>query len=159
MNLTIENSAFRFKILFRVGLLLSALTLWAATAACSSSGGKRPADAGNQDGFTVDYVFGDLPPGCPPATGNDKHVGDHCTKGGKECPGNLICACSEYNGVIPPAGTPCFCTLAIIGKVCSDTVAIPPGTCGQGATCCSYMQLGSMCVPNACLEGTTCPVF
>jgi hypothetical protein len=159
VRLTIGTCSLRLGVMFRLGSLLSVVLLWTATPACSSSGGKKPADAGNQDGFTVDYAFGDLPPGCPPTTGNNKHVGDRCTKGGHECPGSLICACSEYNGVIPPVGTPCFCTIAIIGAVCSDPVAIPPGTCGQGATCCSYLQLGSLCVPDVCLDGAACPVF
>jgi hypothetical protein len=31
--------------------------------------------------------------------------------------------------------------------------------CGQGATCCGYMDQGSLCVPNACLDSMTCPAF
>ena len=140
-------------------LLLAALALSATTAACSSSGGKRPLDAAVQDGVTIDYSFGDLPPGCPPGVGNDRHVGDVCTKGGgTPCAQGLICACDSFNGIIPPADTPCFCTIPILGRVCSDP-SIPTGYCGQGATCCSYMTLGSICVPDACLQGQQCPVF
>ena len=142
----------------RVAFVAAALGIWAAASACSSSGGRKPADAGTQDSFSIDYSFGDLPPGCPPAAGNDKKVGNPCSKTGSQdqCGGNLICSCKEFFNFVPPDDTPCFCTIPILGKVCAD---VPPGTCGQGATCCSYMTTGSLCVPDACLAEMACPVF
>jgi len=111
--------------------------------------------------FSIDYVFGDLPPGCPPGAGNDKGVGATCTTGGHQCPSSQICTCDMTLGVTPPQGTPCFCTIPIFSADSSkqpcDTIA--PGFCGQNATCCAYMSVAAICVPTACLEGSTCPVF
>lgn len=147
------GSCRRFALL---GAALGAVAMLAA--GCSSSGGKRPVgDGGVLDGFAIDYRFGDLPQGCPPATGNNKHVGDDCSNG-KACVQGLICACETFNGFIPPEDTPCFCTIPIVGRTCSDPT-VPADTCGQGATCCSYLNLGSICVPDVCLETMTCPTF
>jgi hypothetical protein len=134
-------------------LVTAALGAWAVVSACSSSGGKRPVDADTQDAFAIDYHFGDLPPGCPPAAGNERKVGTPCSKTADkgQCGGGMICACQPYFGVVPPDDTPCFCTIPF----CANS----PGFCGQGATCCSYMSSGSICVPDACLPQMQCPVF
>ncbi|MEP6652547.1 MAG: hypothetical protein ABJA82_04260 [Myxococcales bacterium] len=155
-NTTRGTSA--FSLVVRLTLVVAALGSWAVVSACSSSGGKRPEDAGTKDSFSIDYHFGDLPPGCPPAAGNDKQVGTPCSKTAPktQCGGDLVCACQVFNGVVPPDDTPCFCTLPIPGKLCS---MVSPGTCGQGATCCSYKTAGSICVPDACLAEMGCPVF
>ena len=89
----------------------------------------RPDAAG--DGISFDWRFGDLPQGCPPAAGNEKNVGKPCSVGGKECSGGLICACEPFAGIMPPADTPCFCTIPILGKTCSDPT-IPANYCGTG---------------------------
>ena len=123
--------------------------------ACSAGGGGKLQDAAAVDGFTIDYRFGDLPPGCPPATANDKGIGAPCTRGGGQCPSSLNCTCDNFAGVTPPEGTPCFCTIPILQR-CES---IPAGTCGQKATCCSYMQQFAICVPDICLESAMCPVF
>jgi hypothetical protein len=146
------------RVLVRLGSLLLALGAWAVVAACSSSGGRTPPDASGQDSFSLDFKFGDVPVGCPPGVGNDKNVGSFCSKGGGQCGAGLICACDSFNGLIPPEDTPCFCTIPILGRACNDPM-VPAGLCGQSATCCSYMQLGSICVPDICLGSMTCPVF
>jgi hypothetical protein len=145
-----------YSLLTLAGLLL-AVGAWAAAAACSSGGGgKLKPDTAVGDGISFDWSFGDLPPGCPPAAGNEKNVGKPCSVGGKECPGGMICACEEFAGITPPAGTPCFCTVAILGKQCSDAT-VPPDYCGTGASCCGYMNQGFICVPDACLTSMMCP--
>lgn len=148
----------RVRDIRRIGLLAAALGAWAIVAACSSSGGKRTGDAAApQDGFALDFRFGDLPPGCPPTAGNEKGVGAPCTKGARSCPTNMICACDEFNGLVPPEDTPCFCTLPILGRVCSDPALA--GYCGQGASCCGYMTFGAICVPDICLDAMMCPAL
>jgi hypothetical protein len=144
----------------RLACLVLGLGAWAAVAACSSGGGKRPAtDGAVQDGFALDFRFGDVPAGCPPGVGNDKGVGASCSKtGSADCSGGLICACRTFLGFVPPPDTPCFCTVPILGRACDDP-AVPAGICGQNATCCSYMQLGSICVPNVCLGSAMCPTL
>jgi hypothetical protein len=140
-----------------VGGLLVAVGAWATVAACSSGGGKTVPD-GAADGISFDWRFGDLPEGCPPTAGNEKGVGKPCSVGGNECSAGLLCACDENFGIKPPADTPCFCTQAILGKTCSDP-SIPAGYCGTGASCCGYMAVGSLCVPDVCLTAMMCPVF
>jgi len=124
-------------------------------AACSSSGGTGSVTDAGIDYLTFDVPFGDLPAGCPPAAANDKGIGAACTKGGNECKGGLLCACEPHANIQPPDGTPCVCTQLIFSGC--DTV--PVGYCGQGATCCSYMNSVSICVPLVCLENATCPMF
>ncbi|MBC8133443.1 MAG: hypothetical protein H7X95_10725, partial [Deltaproteobacteria bacterium] len=111
------------------------------------------------DGFSLDYRFGDLPPNCPSGVGNDKRIGAACTNGGEECGPGMLCACQAYNGITPPVDTPCFCTVLIPGPCTGGTNPPPAGFCGQGATCCSYMQLASICVPDVCLFSMMCPVI
>jgi hypothetical protein len=137
--------------LFRNSLV--ALILGAA--ACSAGGGKK-IDSGTAD-VVLDFLFGDLPPGCPPGAGNDKNVGGFCTRQGGQC-GSMYCTCDDLVGVQPPVDTPCFCTLVRFAT-CENLATSEPGFCGQNATCCGYMNQGSLCVPNACLAEMMCPVF
>jgi hypothetical protein len=132
--------------------LVPALVLLAASACSSGSGSKSD---GAVDYLTFDVPFGDLPPGCPPAAPNEKGIGAVCTKGGGECKNGLVCACEPHANILPPEGTPCVCT-QLIPTGCD---LVPLGYCGQGATCCSYMNLASICVPIVCLEDATCPMF
>lgn len=140
----------------RLGRLMVAVGAWAVVVACSSGGGKPLQDAAVGDGISFDWRFGDLPAGCPPAAGNEKNVGKICSPGGKECPPGLQCACEEYAGITPPADTPCVCTQVILGKTCAE---VPAGYCGTGATCCAYMSIISLCVPDVCLPEMMCPTF
>lgn len=135
-------------------ILLSLVFSLSAASACSS-GSSSPVDAAH-DYVTFDVSFGDLPPGCPPATANDQGIGGACTIGGGECKNDLICACEPHANVQPPDGTPCVCT-KIVGY--SGCGTIPAGYCGQDATCCSYMDTLSICVPLACLQDATCPAI
>ena len=139
-----------------VGILVGLLTGFG----CSSGGGGRLQDAAAD--FAIDYRFGDLPPGCPPAAANDKGVGKSCSKGGHQCSGTQICTCDTTFGVTPPANTPCFCTSWFLNQAGSQGQAcdaVPAGACGQSATCCGYMNVAAICVPEACLEASACPVF
>ena len=130
--------------------LLVGLLLVVASFSCSSGGGSHDASV---DYLTFDVSFGDLPAGCPPAAANDKGIGGVCTKGGNECKSPLLCACEPHANIQPPDGTPCVCTQLIL----SGCDAVPTGYCGQNATCCSYMNALSICVPLACLQDATCP--
>jgi hypothetical protein len=137
--------------------LLLALAL-AAAAGCSAGGGGQIPDAHVVDAYEVGL---DLPPGCPPATGNDKGVGKPCTMGGNQCGGGgLLCTCDVFNG-IQLVGVPCICTLATLGSgdpdagdICAN---LPSNFCGTNAKCCAYMTLGTYCAPNICLPGGACP--
>jgi hypothetical protein len=132
-----------------------------ALGACSSgsSGG------GQHDAAVYDLAL-DLPPGCPPTTGNEKGVGLPCTKGGGECtkpgtPPNLLCTCDEAYG-LQLNGVPCVCTL--VGLNLSTAITDPCGAqtsppCGPNATCCNYMAEGYFCSPNVCLPGGACIDF
>jgi hypothetical protein len=146
-NATIGNA--RGAMRWAVALLALAI------AGCSSSGGTGTQTDAAVDYITFDVPFGDLPPGCPPAMPNEKGIGTPCTKGGNECKGGLLCACEPHANIQPPAGTPCVCTQLIFSGC--DTVSV--GYCGQGATCCSYMNAVSICVPLVCLENATCPML
>lgn len=134
-------------------LALLVLLLTPAMTACAAGGGGTT-DAGH-DYLTFDVSFGDLPPGCPPAAANDKGIGKPCTVGGSECKNGLLCACEPHLGIQPPDGTPCVCT-QLIQSGCD---AVPIDYCGQDATCCSYMNTLSICVPLACLQDATCPAI
>jgi hypothetical protein len=149
--------------------LFLALCAWAVTAACSSGGGGSLHDASISDGdgavldlLSFDFSFGDLPPDCPPGVANDKGIGAVCTMGGHECPSSnsdsnpLICTCDTTAGVVPPPGTPCFCTVPIFFP-CDDSTHVPSDVCGQNATCCSYQEMVSICVPDTCLDAMMCP--
>jgi hypothetical protein len=71
----------------------------------------------------------------------DTGVGLACTRGGRQCPPNLLCTAdfSGENGI---------CT--ILG--CGGTA----DACASGASCCTLLQAGgaSLCFPNACLPGS-----
>ena len=137
-----------------LGLLSALVVLTVGITGCSSGGGGAKSDAG-VDYLTFDVPFGDLPPGCPPAAANDKGIGSACTKGGNECKDGLLCACEAHANIQPPEGTPCVCTKLIL----SGCDSVPVDYCGQGATCCSYMNALSICVPLVCLEDATCPML
>ncbi len=93
---------------------------------CSAGGGGVIPDAHPVDAYEVSL---DLPPGCPPANGNEKQVGKPCT----------VTVNSN-----PDAGDLC--------------ATQPSSTCGSNASCCAYMTIGTYCVPNICLPGNECPV-
>jgi hypothetical protein len=137
--------------MFLCTLTLSTL----AAAGCSAGGGGMVPDAHPVDAYEVSL---DLPPGCPPAAGNEKSVGKPCTQGGKEC-GSLQCTCDPFVGV-KVVGIPCFCTLVTLnsnpdaGDLCA---ALDPNFCGSNAGCCSYLTIGTYCAPEICLPGGVCP--
>jgi hypothetical protein len=136
------------------------LGLLLAASACS--GGKSGGDGGPpNDGAGIYEVGLDLPPGCPPATGNEKGVGIPCTAHGNECKSGMRCSCDQILGAIL-VGVPCFCTLAQFAQngstdPCKDSV--PVGYCGSSATCCNYLTSAAYCVPSICLPGNQCLVF
>ncbi|HEY4184758.1 MAG TPA: hypothetical protein VGP07_06790 [Polyangia bacterium] len=134
--------------------ILLALVFSLLTASACSSGSSSPVDAAH-DYLTFDVSFGDLPSGCPPAAANDKGIGSVCTMGGGECKNGLLCACEPHANILPPDGTPCVCTQLIF----SGCDAVPTDYCGQGATCCSYLNEASICVPMVCLPDGVCPTF
>jgi len=132
----------------------AALPLLACSSGSSSNG-----DAAVQDLVVIDYTFGDLPPGCPPAAPNNVGVGSVCTKGGGECQNGLICACDTTLGFVPPDNTPCICTRFKSFSDQRGCGSLPAGFCGEGAICCSYMNAIGLCVPTVCLENAMCPVL
>lgn len=77
--------------------------------------------------------------------GNDRHVGEYCTRGGGECDDNN--AATTGNAIICTVDfdetAPAFCT-----KPCQQD-----SQCGTGATCQMQPDGGgqSGCVPNQCL--------
>ncbi len=135
-----------------------ALTGALAAGACSSNNGHRP-DA-SRDGLTYDLSL-DLPPGCPPATGNEKGIGAPCTRKGGECASPLVCACDTVGG-LTLNGVPCICTVAMLNpkpsnpNPCSTQSS---SVCGSDATCCNYQNLAFYCSPNVCLPGGQCIDF
>jgi hypothetical protein len=146
------------RLLLRLGLLFLSLCAWLTVTACSSGGGGKLQDGGGGGDVLVLDAFGDLPPGCPPGGPNDKGVGLPCTENGNQCAGRgLVCTCDTIFGVKGGAGTPCFCSLASL-MPCTN---FPAGYCGQNSSCCDYMGMASLCVPNACLSlnGSMCPIF
>jgi hypothetical protein len=145
-----------WRLLARLGLLLLSVCAWVAVAACSSGGGgKLMQDGGSMDTVVLDFGFGELPAGCPPGVANDKGVGASCTENGAQCGAGLACTCDTIFSLKGPPGTPCFCSIAFL-QPCSGA---PAGTCGQNASCCSYMGIASLCVPNVCLVSAMCPLF
>lgn len=131
------------------------LCAWLTVTACSSGGGGKLQDGGSQDILVLDFAFGELPPGCPPGVANDKGVGSPCTEKGNQCGGGLVCTCDAIFSVKGPPGTPCFCSLPSL-MPCTN---IPASFCGQNASCCDYLGMASLCVPNVCLIGSVCPSF
>jgi hypothetical protein len=137
--------------LFGIPLLFLAL----GAAACSAGGGGK-LDASFD--IALDFLWGDLPEGCPPGVANDKNVGAPCTRNGNQCNDGMYCTCDMLLGVEPPADTPCLCT-QVRFLTCDNLAINEPGFCGQNATCCGYMNTGSLCVPNACLGEMMCPMI
>jgi hypothetical protein len=139
---------------FFAALSLSSL----AVIGCSAGGGGVIPDAHPVDAYEVSL---DLPPGCPPAAGNEKSVGKPCTPGGNECPNNgtLQCTCDPFL-TIRLVGVPCFCTLLTVnsnpdaGDLCA---AQSPNACGTNAGCCNVSTIGTYCAPEICLPGGMCP--
>ncbi len=136
--------------------------LWVAflfVLACNQSDPpKNKADAGSDPGDALSVSLPDLPPGCPPASGNDVGIGKPCTATGNECSGSLQCSCKNWFGFTMPAGMPCFCTSVSFGPACS--------ACGSQATCCTYdnvplnattMLTISACFPSVCAPNDQCP--
>jgi hypothetical protein len=134
---------------------LASLLLAIVSAACSAGGGGAY-DGGRDAVYEVSL---DLPPGCPPATANEKGVGAACTKGGGQCKNGLRCTCDPFFGV-QLEGVPCICTLATFATVgsvepCVDSV--PANYCGANATCCSYLTTAVYCLPSICVPDGVCP--
>ena len=131
-----------------------------AVIGCSAGGGGVIPDAHPFDAYEVSL---DLPPGCPPAAGNDKGVGKPCTPGGNECPNSdtFRCTCDEFLS-LKLVGVPCFCTLLSLnstgnpdaGDLCA---AKDPNFCGSNAGCCNVSTIGTYCAPAICLAGGMCP--
>jgi hypothetical protein len=136
--------------------LAGALGLMVMAAGCHAGGG------GAVDGGVRDAVYEvslDLPPGCPPATANEKGVGTACTMGGGQCKGNLRCTCDPFFGV-QLTGVPCICTLAQLAPLDSTDpcgAPLPAGYCGSNAKCCPYLTVAAYCVPSICLPDDQCP--
>lgn len=104
------------------------------------------------------FSLPDLPPGCPPTSGNENGIGKPCTATGTECTGTLQCSCKSWFGYTMPASMPCFCTNVQTGKNnCLN--------CGSSTSCCSYtIPLStttsidiSACFPSVCAPGNVCP--
>ncbi len=122
-------------------------------AACGGGSSSTPHDAATD---VMAFTLPDLPPGCPPTTGNDIGIGTPCTATGNECSGSLQCSCKSWFGYTMPASMPCFCTSVSFSTTC------PP--CGSNASCCSYQIPinGSTvpiaaCFPSVCLANNQCP--
>jgi hypothetical protein len=134
--------------------LLLTVALLVAGGGCSAGGG------GAYDGGVPDGVYEvslDLPPGCPPAAGNEAGVGAPCTMGGHECSHGTTCACDKTLG-IQLKGVPCICTKFQIAQTADPCGPPLPSTfCGSGAKCCPYLTAAAYCVPDICLPGGMCP--
>jgi hypothetical protein len=151
-----------------LGVALAGLGLAVAMAGChpGSSAPPPPKDA------TILDLSVDLPPGCPPATPNEKGVGIPCTRGGGQCtasgmPSGLLCTCDPLPilGVVL-SGVPCVCTIggpngsATATDPCSQAAnGKPAGFCGTNATCCPYRTTAYYCSPDVCLPGGACIDF
>lgn len=125
------------------------------------SGSSSSRDAG-RDGPVADtqtsISLPEVPPGCPPATGNEIGIGKPCTATGTECTGSLQCSCKSWFGYPMPASMPCFCTNVAFGSTCS--------ACGSNAPCCTYavpLSTGSVtvsaCFPSVCAPNNQCPAI
>lgn len=132
--------------------LVAWLALLGPAATGCGSGGKNTAD-GPHDYVIPDVTLGEIPEECAHGKANEKGVGAPCSSGGKECKSGLICACEPLLGYML-AGAPCICTIGIFGQTCDQ---IPSDYCGSNAMCCSWPDIGSACIPSACLEMSMCP--
>jgi len=110
-------------------------------------------------GSDATFTMPEVPPGCPPAVGNEIGIGAPCTATGTECTGGLQCSCKDWFGYRMPVEMPCLCTNVAFGSTCT--------ACGSNATCCTYdvpIQPGatltiSACFPAACAPGNQCPAI
>ena len=71
-------------------------------------------------------------------------------------PAGLVCTCNTILSIMGPPDTPCFCSKTSF-LPCSGAPAVPAGFCGLNATCCNYMGLASLCIPDGCLQSSMCP--
>jgi hypothetical protein len=137
----------------RCALGVSALLL----GSCLNNGGGSTTTPTGSDA-RLSFLVPDVPPGCPPTTGNELGIGGHCTRNGHQCPGGMSCLCDDRLGFAMPDGMPCFCTNPAVGA-CSFTKP----NCGTKAICCEFpvtdTTVVSGCFPSVCLYGNTCPVI
>jgi len=130
--------------------------------ACGQGGGLTGGKDAGPDGPTSDtqgsISLPEVPPGCPPAAGNETGIGNPCTATGTECTGTLQCSCKNWFGYTMPASMPCFCTNVSFGSTCSN--------CGSNAPCCTYTIpisganiTVSACFPAVCAPGNVCPAI
>jgi hypothetical protein len=135
--------------------LVATVLVFSLTVGCNSnSSSPSPRDASASDAQTS-YSLPDLPPGCPPAAGNEIGIGKPCTKTGTECTSsNLNCSCQDWFGQPMPATMPCFCTNVTFGSACASS-------CGSNASCCTYAVTAgltvSACFPAVCAPNGQCP--
>lgn len=123
------------------------------TASCSSNNSPTtPRDASPSDAQTS-YTMPEVPPGCPPAAGNEIGIGAPCTRTGNECTGGFNCSCQNWFTYPMPESMPCFCTEVAFGGACNSP-------CGSNATCCTYTISTitvSACFPAVCAPDGQCP--
>lgn len=122
---------------------------------CGGGSSSTPHDAAVD---VVAFTLPDLPPGCPPKTGNENGIGTPCTATGTECTGTLQCSCKNWFGYAMPASMPCFCTNVSFGAQTSG--------CGSNAAPCTYdIPINgstiaiSACFPSVCLVNNQCPAI
>ena len=122
----------------------------------SGSSGNRDASRDTSADTQVNISLPEVPPGCPPAAGNENGIGKPCTATGTECTGTLQCSCKNWFGYTMPASMPCFCTNVSFGGSCSN--------CGSNAPCCTYTipltgasVKVSACFPSVCAPNGQCP--
>lgn len=128
-----------------------------AIACNQGSGSSGQHDAASPSDAQSNYSLPEIPPGCPPSTGNENGIGKPCTATGTECTGSLQCSCKSWFGYTMPASMPCFCTLVTFVNDCNSS-------CGSNAACCPYnVPVGgstiaiSACFPAVCAPGGQCP--
>jgi hypothetical protein len=124
---------------------------------CHGSDGGGSLDAPGSDALLT-FMVPEVPPGCPPATGNNIGIGGLCTRNGHECANGLSCLCDDRLGFAMPVGMPCFCTNPAVGA-CAYTNP----SCGTNAACCEFpvtaTTLVSGCFPSVCLFDNKCPII
>jgi hypothetical protein len=126
---------------------------------CDPSNPASTKDAGRDLASDAGSVsFPEIPPGCPPNSGNENGIGKPCTQTGNECGSSLKCSCQDWFGYSMPAGMPCFCTTVSFGPACTN--------CGSNTSCCTYdvpvnqtSLTISACFPSACAPNGQCPTI
>ena len=140
--------------------LLPAILACVFQSACGSSTSTPIGrDASPVADATTSIQLPEVPPGCPPSSGNDIGIGKPCTATGTECTGTLQCSCKSWFGYTMPASMPCFCTNVAAGSSCSN--------CGTNAPCCTYTipltpttsVTVSACFPSVCAPNNQCPAI